>query len=53
MFFSRQFPGERRPRFTVIPDKSVPLPNGTLVANLGPKRTGIGRAGLDALLDAE
>ena len=53
VFFSKQFPGENRPRTTVIPDKSAPLPNGTLAAILGPKQTGIGRAGLQALIDAE
>ena len=53
VFFSKQLPGERRPRFTVIPDKSAPLPNGTLAAILGPKQTGIGRAGLQALQDAQ
>ena len=62
VFFHKQFPGENRPRFTVIPDKAAPLPNGTLpngtlangtlAAILGPKQTGIGRAGLQTLLDA-
>lgn len=52
VFFHKQFAGENRPRFTVIPDKSVPLPNGTLAAILGPKQTGIGRAGLLELMDA-
>ena len=46
VFFHKQFSGETRPRFTVIPDKSVPLPSGTLAAILGPKQTGIGRVGL-------
>ena len=52
IFFHQQFPGEHRPRFTVIPDKSSPLPNGPLAAILGPKQTGIGRDGLQALIDA-
>ena len=51
--FHKQFPGENRPRFTVIPDKSAPLPSGTLAAILGPKQTGLGRAGLQALIDAQ
>ena len=53
IFFSKQFPSETRPRTTVIPDKSEPLPNGTLGAILGPKQTGIGRAGLQALIDGQ
>lgn len=53
IFFYKQFPGENRPRTTVIPDKSAPPPNGTLAAILDPKQTGIGRAGLQALIDAE
>ena len=53
IFFYKQFAGENRPRTTVIPDKSTPLPNGTLAAILAPKQTGIGRAGLQALIDAE
>ena len=51
IFFYKQLPGENRPRTTVIPDKSEPLPNGTLGAILGPKQTGIGRNGLQALID--
>ena len=53
IFFYKQFPGEERPRTTIIPDKSAPLPNGTLGAILGPKQTGIGRAGLQELIDSE
>lgn len=52
IFFYKQSPGEDRPRTTVIPDKSAPLPTGTLAAILGPKQTGIGRAGLQSLIDA-
>lgn len=37
-------------RHTVVPDKSDPLPTGTLGEILGPKQTGIGRDGLDALV---
>ncbi len=53
VFCHKQFPGENRPRFTVIPDKSEPLPNGTLGAILSVKQTGLGRAGLQDLIDAE
>lgn len=52
IFFYKQFPGEDRPRTTVIPDKSEPLPNGTLGAILGPRQTGIGMAGVQSLIDA-
>ena len=52
IFYHRQFDNESRPRFTVVPDKPDPLPDGTLGAILGPKQTGIGRAGLQALMDA-
>ena len=53
IFLYKQFADEGRPRTTVIPDKSAPLPTGTLGAILGPKQTGIGRAGLQVLIDAE
>ncbi len=53
IFFYKQFHGENRPRTTVIPDKSEVLPNGTLGAILGPKQTGIGRVGLQGLIDAD
>ena len=53
VLFYKQFPGEKRPRSTVIPDKSAPLPNTTLGAILSVKQTGIGRTGLQALIDAD
>ena len=37
-------------RTTVIPIKNRPLPKGTLAAILGPKETGLGKAGLRRLL---
>ena len=51
VFFSKLFPGEPLPRSTVIPDKSDDLPSGTLGAILGVKQTGIGRGGLQDLID--
>jgi len=39
-----------RYRVTVVPDKSAPLPPGTLSCILGPKETGLGRDGLRGLL---
>jgi hypothetical protein len=36
---------------TLVPDKRTPLPDGTLAAILGPKQTGIGRAGMAALIE--
>ena len=51
--FTSSSSGELQPRFTVIPDKSAPLPNGTLADILRPKQTGIGRAGLQALIYAQ
>lgn len=45
------FPGERRPRSTVIPDQSMPLKSMTLGAILSVKQTGLGRVGLQALLE--
>ncbi len=50
IFYSKQFPGERIPRSTVIPDKSDPLPDGTLGAILGVKQTGLGRSGLNDIM---
>ena len=51
IFYSRNFPGERFPRSTVIPDKAEPLPPTTLGAILSVKQTGLGRTGLQDLLD--
>jgi len=53
IFYYKQFPWEKRPRSTVIPYKSTPLADTTLGAILSVKQTGIGRVGLQALLDAE
>jgi hypothetical protein len=53
VFYYKQFPGEQRPRSTVIPDKSTPLPDRTLGAILSVKQTGIGRVGLQRLIEAE
>ena len=41
-----------RVRITIVPDKRRPLTTGTLAAILGPKQTGLGRAGLAALIAA-
>jgi predicted RNA binding protein YcfA (HicA-like mRNA interferase family) len=38
-------------RVTVVPDKRSVLPPGTLGAILGPKQTGLGRSGLNRLID--
>ena len=51
IFYSRSFPGERFPRSTVIPDKSEPLPPTTLGAILSVKQTGLGRNGLQELVE--
>lgn len=51
VFYYKHFPGERLPRSTVIPDKSDPLPSTTLGAILSVKQTGLGRNGLQQLLD--
>jgi len=40
-----------RIRVTFVPEKSKPLPVGTLMAILGPKQTAVGRRGLQALID--
>lgn len=49
IFFSKLFPGERIPRTTIIPDKTIPLLRGTLGAILSGKQTGLGREGLAEL----
>lgn len=51
MFFYKQFPGESRPRSTVIPNKADDLPSGTLAAILGVKQTRLGRAGLQQIVE--
>lgn len=51
VFYSRHFPGERSPRSTVIPDKTDPLIPTTLGSILSVKQTGLGRAGLQDLID--
>ena len=51
IFYSKQFPEERFPRSTVIPDKIGPLPDGTLGAISGVKQTGLGRNGLNDLIE--
>ena len=53
ILFYKEFPGEKRPRFTVIPDKSTPLPDTMLGRILSVKQTGIGRTGLQRLIDLE
>ena len=53
VFYYKQFPGEARQRSTVVPDKSTPLTTSTLGAILSIKQTGIGRAGLQRLIDAQ
>jgi predicted RNA binding protein YcfA (HicA-like mRNA interferase family) len=47
--FRKSFP-DGRTRVITIPDKRSVLPDGTLGAILGPKQSGIGRAGLAALV---
>jgi hypothetical protein len=51
IFFSRIFPGESFPRSTVIPDKAAPLPATTLGAILSVKQSGLGRTGLQELVE--
>ena len=51
VFYYRNFPGERFPRSTVIPDKSSDLPPTTLGAILSVKQTGLGSVGLQELID--
>ena len=52
VFYSKLFPEEARPRSTVVPDISTPLRPSTLGAILSVKQTGIGRTGLQALIDS-
>ena len=47
----KQFPGESRPLYTVVPDKSENLPDGTLGAILSVRQTRLGRNGLQELMD--
>ena len=49
--FSRSFPGERRPRSTVIPDQSTPLKSRTLGAVLSVKQADLGSVGVQELID--
>ena len=51
VFFHKAFPGERLPRSTVVPDKSQDLPPTTLGAILSVKQTGLGRDGLQQLIE--
>ena len=51
VFYSKQFPNESGPRHTVVPDKSDDLPPTTLGAILSVKQTGLGRAGLQDIID--
>ena len=51
VFFSKYFPGEPMPRSTVIPDKAQPLNQRVLGAILSVKQTGLGKSGLEALID--
>ncbi len=51
VFFSKHFPGETIPRSTIVPDKVDPLPEGTLGAILGVEQTGLGKTGLEKLLE--
>lgn len=53
ILFYKEFPGERRARFTVIPDKLAPLPDTMLGRILSVKQTGIGRTGLQRLIELE
>ncbi len=52
VFYSKLFPGEARPRSTIVPNISVPLQRSTLGAILSVKQTGLGRTGLQALIDS-
>lgn len=51
IYYSKHFPNERIPRSTIVPDKSGPLPPTTLGAILSVKQTGLGRNGLQQLID--
>ena len=46
----RYSPSERRTRATVVPRTRASLPRGTLGGILSVKQTGLGRAGLAALI---
>ena len=50
IFYSKRFPGELRPRTTLVPDVSTPLRPGTLGKILSVEQTGLGSAGLRALM---
>ncbi len=47
----KHFPGELRPRSTVIPDKTTDLTPSTFGAILSIKQTGIGQEGLQELIN--
>ena len=51
VFFSKRFPGERIPRSPVVSNKSDPLPDPTLGAILSVKQTGLGKNGLNELIE--
>lgn len=51
IFVSRRFPGDRFPRTTVIPNKTTDLGDRTLGAILSVRQTGLGRVGLQNLID--
>ncbi|MCX6024185.1 MAG: hypothetical protein NTZ05_21125 [Chloroflexi bacterium] len=50
-YFSKRFPGESMPRSTVIMNKDDPLRDKTLGDVLSAKQTGLGRRGLQELID--
>ncbi|MYK61969.1 MAG: hypothetical protein F4034_08390 [Chloroflexi bacterium] len=52
VFYHKHFPGERRPRSTVVPDKSSALPRSTLGAILSAKQTGLGSKWLRDLMNS-
>ena len=48
----KQFPGESRPLYTVVPDKADNLPDGTLLGRFSAfSQTRLGRSGLQELMD--
>ena len=51
IFYSKLYPGESIPRSTVIPDKSDELPDTTFGAILSVKQTGLGKTGLNDLIE--
>ena len=51
VFLYKQFPGEKVPRTTVVPDKTDDLPDGTLGVILGVKQTALGKTGFQQLID--